>query len=209
MKFNRRVGRSREEGPGIIYDGRYIKSYLGYEEKTIESESGKLPKGKWRGSRQGHRGCHRQKEGPGYRTAVYSDTDPRVRVSDMKCVSHPLVAGIGERLERLGSKIEFSKPSEHDGHLYADAAGPKGFSLRVYSPEAKGMRYDGLICRSRKRLERYLPEQFGDQRLRLLCRSMTSMIPSRLVDLEGVLIEALRLQWQGRAISATSERKGG
>ena len=51
MKFNRRVGRSREEGPGIIYDGKYIKSYLGYEEKTIENEGGKLraeSKGKWR-----------------------------------------------------------------------------------------------------------------------------------------------------------------
>ena len=51
MKFNRRVGRSREEGPGIIYDGKYVKSYLGYEEKTIEKVEGKLraeSKGKWR-----------------------------------------------------------------------------------------------------------------------------------------------------------------
>ena len=51
MKFNRRVGRSREEGPGIIYDGKYIKSYLGYEEKTAGSKGGKLrveSKGKWR-----------------------------------------------------------------------------------------------------------------------------------------------------------------
>ena len=51
MKFNRRVGRSREEGPGIIYDGKYIKSYLGYEEKTIDNVGGKLrieSKGKWR-----------------------------------------------------------------------------------------------------------------------------------------------------------------
>ena len=35
MKFNRRVGRSQEEGPGIIYDGKYIKSHIGYEEKTL------------------------------------------------------------------------------------------------------------------------------------------------------------------------------
>ena len=51
MKFNRRVGRSREEGPGIIYDGKYIKSYLGFEEKTINKEGDKLRtelKGKWR-----------------------------------------------------------------------------------------------------------------------------------------------------------------
>ena len=51
MKFNRRVGRSREEGPGIIYDGKYIKSYLGYEEKTVDNVGGKLrieSKGKWR-----------------------------------------------------------------------------------------------------------------------------------------------------------------
>ena len=51
MKFNRRIGRTREEGPGIIYDGRYIKSYLGYEEKTVEKVKGKLrvdSKGKWR-----------------------------------------------------------------------------------------------------------------------------------------------------------------
>ena len=50
MKFNRRVGRSREEGPGIIYDGKYIRSYLGYEEKTI-GKGGRLrteAKGKWR-----------------------------------------------------------------------------------------------------------------------------------------------------------------
>ena len=55
MKFNRRVGRSREEGPGIIYDGKYIKSYLGYEEKTIDKEGGKLRtelKGKWRFKRE-------------------------------------------------------------------------------------------------------------------------------------------------------------
>ena len=51
MKFNRRVGRSREEGPGIIYDGKYIKSYLSYEQKTIERGGGKQRiemKGKWR-----------------------------------------------------------------------------------------------------------------------------------------------------------------
>ena len=51
MKFNRRVGRDQEKGPGIIYDGRYIKSYLGYEEKTVEKVKGKLrvdSKGKWR-----------------------------------------------------------------------------------------------------------------------------------------------------------------
>ena len=36
MKFNRRVGRTREEGPGIIYDGKYIKNYIGYEEKTLD-----------------------------------------------------------------------------------------------------------------------------------------------------------------------------
>ncbi len=35
MKFNRRIGRSREEGPGIIYDGKYIKCYLGFEEQAI------------------------------------------------------------------------------------------------------------------------------------------------------------------------------
>ena len=69
MKFNRRVGRSREEGPGIIYDGKYIKSYLGYEEKTIANEGGKLraeSKGKWRFKqevpRQGVRRGHREKE---------------------------------------------------------------------------------------------------------------------------------------------------
>ena len=52
MKFNRRVGRSREEGPGIIYDGKYIKSYLAYEEKTIENRDDvnvrAEAKGKWR-----------------------------------------------------------------------------------------------------------------------------------------------------------------
>ena len=51
MKFNRRVGRSREEGPGIIYDGKYIKAYLGYDEKTIDGAAGALrtqSKGKWR-----------------------------------------------------------------------------------------------------------------------------------------------------------------
>ena len=51
MKFNRRVGRSREEGPGIIYDGKYIKSYLGYNEKTIGNERDRLrieSKGRWR-----------------------------------------------------------------------------------------------------------------------------------------------------------------
>ena len=51
MKFNRRVGRSREEGPGIIYDGKYIKSYLGFEERTIEMRAGKSQveaKGRWR-----------------------------------------------------------------------------------------------------------------------------------------------------------------
>ena len=51
MKFNRRVGRSREEGPGIIYDGKYIKSYLGYDERTIENKDANVraeSKGKWR-----------------------------------------------------------------------------------------------------------------------------------------------------------------
>ena len=51
MKFNRRVGRDQEEGPGVIYDGKYIKSYLGYEEKTLESGTDKSRvqlKGKWR-----------------------------------------------------------------------------------------------------------------------------------------------------------------
>ena len=52
MKFNRRVGRSREEGPEIIYDGKYIKSYLGYEEKTVGNEGGKRrrieARSKWR-----------------------------------------------------------------------------------------------------------------------------------------------------------------
>ena len=50
MKFNRRVGRHREEGPEIIYDGKYVRSYLAYEEKTIE-RGGRLRtelKGKWR-----------------------------------------------------------------------------------------------------------------------------------------------------------------
>ena len=42
----------REEGPGIIYDGKYIKSYLGYEE-TDDRECGTATlriesKGKWR-----------------------------------------------------------------------------------------------------------------------------------------------------------------
>ena len=51
MKFNRRVGRNREEGPGIIYDGKYIKSYLGYDERTIENKDANVraeSKGKWR-----------------------------------------------------------------------------------------------------------------------------------------------------------------
>ena len=55
MKFNRRVGRSQEEGPGIIYDGKYLKSYLGYEEKTIRKDAGKLraeAKGRWRIGRE-------------------------------------------------------------------------------------------------------------------------------------------------------------
>ena len=54
MKFNRRVGRSREEGPGIIYDGKYIKSYLGFEERTVELRAGRRQaeaKGRWRISR--------------------------------------------------------------------------------------------------------------------------------------------------------------
>ena len=54
MKFNRRVGRSREEGPGIIYDGKYIKSYLGFEERTVELSAHKRhteAKGRWRISR--------------------------------------------------------------------------------------------------------------------------------------------------------------
>ena len=54
MKFNRRVGRTREEGPGIVYDGKYIRTYLGYEEKTI-GKGGRLrteAKGKWRLKRE-------------------------------------------------------------------------------------------------------------------------------------------------------------
>ena len=59
MKFNRRVGRSREEGPGIIYDGKYIKSYLGFEERTIEkgAATGRSDaKGRWRVTRDMHDG---------------------------------------------------------------------------------------------------------------------------------------------------------
>ena len=55
MKFNRRVGRSREEGPGIVYDGKYLRLYLGYEEKTIEKGRRRLraeSKGKWRSKRE-------------------------------------------------------------------------------------------------------------------------------------------------------------
>ena len=51
MKFNRRVGRSREEGPGIIYDGKYIKTYLGFEERTVEKSARTRhaeAKGRWR-----------------------------------------------------------------------------------------------------------------------------------------------------------------
>ena len=36
MKFNRRVGRGDESGTGILYDGRYIKWYLGWDEKTFD-----------------------------------------------------------------------------------------------------------------------------------------------------------------------------
>ena len=39
MKFNRRVGRSREEGPGIIYDGKYVKSHLGFDERVVEKDA--------------------------------------------------------------------------------------------------------------------------------------------------------------------------
>ena len=59
MKFNRRVGRSREEGPGIIYDGKYIKSYLGFEERTIEKGAATArseAKGRWRVMRDMHDG---------------------------------------------------------------------------------------------------------------------------------------------------------
>ena len=51
MKFNRRVGRTREEGPGIIYDGKYIKSYIGYEDTVFENGPDRPscePKEKWR-----------------------------------------------------------------------------------------------------------------------------------------------------------------
>ena len=51
MKFNRRVGRTREEGPGIIYDGKYIRSYIGFEEMTFENGPKRPrcePKEKWR-----------------------------------------------------------------------------------------------------------------------------------------------------------------
>ena len=56
MKFNRRVGRSREEGPGIIYDGKYIKSYLGLEERSIEKGAiaRSEAKGRWRLTRDMH-----------------------------------------------------------------------------------------------------------------------------------------------------------
>ena len=59
MKFNRRVGRSREEGPGVIYDGKYIRSYLGFEEKTIRKGVGTVrneAKGRWRIARDMHDG---------------------------------------------------------------------------------------------------------------------------------------------------------
>ena len=59
MKFNRRVGRSREEGPGVIYDGKYIKSYLGFEERTIEKGAATArseAKGRWRITRDMHDG---------------------------------------------------------------------------------------------------------------------------------------------------------
>ena len=71
MKFNRRVGRSHEEGPGIIFDGKYVKSHLGYEEKTIESEGSNLrseAKGKWRLKQEVHDG----KKG----TAIANKSDP-------------------------------------------------------------------------------------------------------------------------------------
>ena len=51
MKFNRRVGRTREEGPGIIYDGKYIKSHIGYEDTVFENGTDRPscePKEKWR-----------------------------------------------------------------------------------------------------------------------------------------------------------------
>ena len=51
MKFNRRVGRTREEGPGIIYDGKYIRSYMGFEDKTFENGPKRPrcePREKWR-----------------------------------------------------------------------------------------------------------------------------------------------------------------
>jgi len=56
MKFNRRVGRSREEGPGIIYDGKYIRSYLGLEERTIEkgASARNEVKSRWRIARDMH-----------------------------------------------------------------------------------------------------------------------------------------------------------
>ena len=175
MKFNRRVGRSREEGPGIVYDGKYIKSYLGYEEKTIEIEAGKRRpaelKGKWRFKQEvldketGEVIASRKELGTADLLRRIFNTGPgeRVRVSEMR--DHPLVAKLTKRLD---SKIQFAldKPSDHDGHLYADAVGRKGFSLRVYSPKAKGHTVsvmairDGkqLILPSRKHLERYLPE---------------------------------------------------
>ena len=59
MKFNRRVGRSREEGPGVIYDGKYIKSYLGFDERTIEKGAATTraeAKGRWRVARDMHDG---------------------------------------------------------------------------------------------------------------------------------------------------------
>ena len=56
MKFNRRIGRSREEGPGVIYDGKYIKSYLGFEERTIEKSATARNevKSRWRITRDMH-----------------------------------------------------------------------------------------------------------------------------------------------------------
>ena len=51
MKFNRRVGRTQEEGPGIIYDGKYITSYIGFEDTTFENGPKRPrcePKEKWR-----------------------------------------------------------------------------------------------------------------------------------------------------------------
>ena len=36
MKFNRRVGRGDESGSGILYDGKYVRWHLGWEEKSFD-----------------------------------------------------------------------------------------------------------------------------------------------------------------------------